>query len=564
MYHTCCKYSALFVSCCISVNLLAQQAAPYVVAKAPSDAYIGLSKMPDGEIRHYNYGEQAEAGRFYLSSRDNGQHWTKITTPDTIYYADNINPLTNTMVRLFNHGKGVYCVRYHASENGTTKVAKVSDNALIMLKPPVFIRGGKRILVGTHYAGADKATHNGARVLYSDDDGITWKESQKVNVPPHKKEGFHQGVRWNHDAVEPTLTELRDGRVWMVMRTAQDSYYQSFSYDGGETWTTATPAPFYGTITMPTFTRLSDGRLLFVWNNTTPLPELATANGVWDDVFTNRNVLHAAISEDDGKSWIGCRELFLDERRNAADFATVQGMDKSVHQTQAVETAPGKMVMAIGQHDLHRKIICFDVAWLYEKERSDDFSQGLRDWSVFQYYKGIKGHCGYNRKSGGELIAHPFGKKNRVLNLKHVANDSLLYAGDGALWNFPALKKGSFTTSVRIPAGSEGGELLLNDRWFNPTDTTAGWFSSYGLPLTREGLGIKDDRFHTIRIEWNLTDDGVTNARVFIDKQKKPVYELPLRNVVQHGISYVHFMGAKSPDKIGFDIEWVKTNYPGK
>ena len=37
--------------------------APVKVATPPSDAYIGLSKLDDGEIRHYNYGEQAEPGR---------------------------------------------------------------------------------------------------------------------------------------------------------------------------------------------------------------------------------------------------------------------------------------------------------------------------------------------------------------------------------------------------------------------------------------------------------------------------------------------------------------------
>ncbi|MEG1616928.1 MAG: sialidase family protein [Bacteroidales bacterium] len=551
------KYRFLVGSFCFPFSLWAQNA-PQIVAKAPSDAYIGLSKMENGEIRHYNYGEQHQEGCFYISSKDNGTTWEKIELDNTVYFADNRNPLTNTMVRLFNHGKGVYCIRYNASENGTKNISKITDKALIMLKPPVFIRGGKRILVATHYAGPDKEKNSGARVLYSDDDGITWKESEKVNTPRHKKEGFHQGVRWNHGAVEPTVIELNDGRIWMIMRTPQDSHYQSFSYDGGETWSTPTPAPFYATITMPTLTRLNDGRLLFVWNNTTPLPELASANGVWDDVFTNRNVLHAAISEDDGKSWIGCRELFLDERRNAVDFADSKGIDKSVHQTQCVETEDGNIVMAIGQHDLHRKIIRFNPAWLYETERSDNFGNGLADWSTFQYYKGIKGHCGYNRKEGGSLNPHPYKSNARVLNLKHIPNDSLLYAGEGALWNFPALKKGSFTTSIRIPENSKGGELILNDRWFNPTDTTAVWFSSYSLPLQRETLGIKDDAFHTIRIEWNLIGNE-TVASVFVDKQKKPTVLLPLKNTVQHGISYVHFLSAKSSDPVGFDVEKVES-----
>ncbi|MGL4292915.1 MAG: sialidase family protein [Bacteroidales bacterium] len=529
---------------------------PHVVAKPPSDAYIGLSKMPDGEIRHYNYGEQAEPGCFYLSSKDNGMSWTKISYPDTIHYADVCNPQTRTMLRLFNHGDGVWCIRYPENQNGTSDVFKISDNALIMLKPPVFIRGGKRALVCTHYAGPDKAANNGARVLISDDDGLTWRESEKVNVPPHKKEAFHQGIRWNHDAVEPTVIELADGRILMVMRTAQDRHYQSYSYDGGETWTTPVPSSFYGTITMPAFTRLKDGRLLFTWNNTTPLPELPTANGVWDDVFTNRNALHAAISEDDGKTWIGCRELYLDERRNAADFGETPGMDKSVHQSQAIETDNGMIVMAIGQHDLHRKIIRFDPEWLYEKDRTSDFSNGTDDWSTFQYYKGIKGHCGYNRKAGGRFVYPQSLNGKRALNLHHVPNDSLVYSGEGAVWNFPAMMKGEFTTSIRIPKNSRGGKLLLSDRWFNPSDTTATWFCSYSLELNNRLKGLEDDRFHSLRIVWDLTKSK-SEADVFIGNDKTPVCSIPLRNEVTHGISYVHFMASEYPDPIGIDIARV-------
>ena len=49
--------------------------APVKVATPPSDAYIGLSRLETGEIRHYNYGEQAVPGNFYLSSKDNGLTW---------------------------------------------------------------------------------------------------------------------------------------------------------------------------------------------------------------------------------------------------------------------------------------------------------------------------------------------------------------------------------------------------------------------------------------------------------------------------------------------------------
>ena len=205
---------------------------------------------------------------------------------------------------------------------------------------------------------------------------------------------------------------------------------------------------------MPTIGRLEDGRLLFLWSNTTPLPEVGNTDGVWDDVFTNRNAIHAAISSDDGKTWQGFREIYLDPRRDAADFGTSPGIDKSVHQSQFVEVEPGRVLVSLGQHPLHRAMVMFDVDWLYEKERFSDFSNGLNDWSVFSYYKGIVGHCGYNRTPGCKLVGGE-------LNVQYIENDSLLTPHRGAVWNFPASRKGVFTTSIRFNEGQSNAMLLL-------------------------------------------------------------------------------------------------------
>ena len=34
--------------------------APVFVGRPPSDAYIGLSRLENGEVRHYDYGEQSQ------------------------------------------------------------------------------------------------------------------------------------------------------------------------------------------------------------------------------------------------------------------------------------------------------------------------------------------------------------------------------------------------------------------------------------------------------------------------------------------------------------------------
>lgn len=514
--------------------------APVKVAVQPSDSYIGLSVMPDGEIRHYNYGEQAEPGVFYISSRDKGLTWKNVKYAKDMPEADTRSPKSGEYLRLVNMGgKGVYCIRTNGGTEGDRTVTKVSDIGSIMLKPPVFVDGGNRVVVAAHGGVSPK----GCYTYVSDDDGLTWQRSNTVITPEHRGGGHHNGIRWNHGAVEPTVVELRDGRLWMLMRTPQDVHYQAFSKDGGKTWSKPEPSRFYGTITMPTIGRLSDGRLIFFWCNTTPLPELASANGVWDDVFTNRDVTHVAISEDDGKTWRGFRELRLNPRRNDSNYATYgRGIDRGMHQAQFVEVDSGKILAAIGQHRNHRAVVMFDVDWLYETSRYTDFSDSLSSWSTFNYIKGIKGHCSYNRINGVTLTAHPDKPGRQVMNVRYEPADTLVSDLRGAVWNFPAMKRGSITSSVKIPKGSRGVKMVLNDRWFNPSDSVATYECMYALDLSRSALGIKDDKWHSVEIKWDVERGGNTAAVVKVDGSKKKRVKLPLRHATTDGISYVHFI----------------------
>ena len=514
--------------------------APVRVATAPSDAYIGLALMPDGEVRHYNYGEQAAAGSFYLSSRDHGLTWTRVKTVHDVPQADTRSPISGEYLRLaYGGGSSTVCIRTRGGVDGDRTVTRVSDLPSIMLKPPVFVRGGRRVVVCGH-GGVDP---KGCYCYISDDDGLSWRRSQTVTVPPHRGGGFHQGIRWNHGAVEPTVTELADGRLWMLIRTAQDYHYEAFSDDGGETWSEARPSRFYGTITMPTFHRLADGRLLLFWCSTTPLPELPTANGVWDDVFTNRDVTHVAISSDDGKTWTGCRELYLNPLRDAADFGTMGGgIDKSVHQAQCVEVAPGKICVALGQHEVLRSIVLFDVEWLNEAERADDFSHGLADWTTFCYRRGIVGHCAYNRVAGCRLEPHSADAGRSMLRVCYERDTTLVCDSRGAVWNFPTLHRGSLDVGISIPRGQQRVRLLLNDHWYNPSDSVARTDCMYDLALDRRQLGIGDDGFHTLSLTWDLEAAKAADRCAVVTVDGRRRVRLPLLKEAPLGISYVHFL----------------------
>ncbi len=548
-----------------SVTIAAQQTsvpgtldsvfAPVRVSSVPSDAYIGLSMLENGEIRHYNYGEQADPGTFYLMSTDKGLTWKKVNYARDMVFADRRSPVSNEYIRLTNMGDmGVYCIRTQGGIKGNRTLTKVADTRSIMLKPPVFIRGGKRIVV----AGHGDVSPKGCYTYVSDDDGSTWQRSNIVTAPDHEAGGFHQGRRWNHGAVEPTVIELNDGRLWMLMRTAQDRHYESFSTDGGLTWDESRPSMFYGTITMPTLGRLADGRLIFFWCNTTPLPEMPTATGVWDDVFTNRDATHVAVSEDDGKTWIGFRELRLNPNRNDKDYASnATGVDRSVHQAQFVEVEPGKILVATGQHALLRAMYLFDVRWLYEKERSHDFTDGLEQWSVFNYVKGIKGHCAYDRIAGCEVVDNPEKPGKRMLHLRYLPDSTLVGDTRGAVWNFPAMTRGRFTAQLKISEGTDNVFLLLNDRWMNPSDTVARHECIYELKLDRRQLGIRDDREHSLSVEWD-TKKPDASARVYVNGKRSRL-RIPMKNSAPSGISYVHFIAVpSSKDNQGIYLQSVK------
>ena len=531
---------------------------PTVVGSPPNNAFVGLVRLDNGEIRHYNYGEGNKGEKsYYIRSVDDGHNWDTVYVENEWMGADVKSPITGEYIRLATSDNGLMAIRSEGGIDGDWTKSEVytageGEGAYIMLKPALFIRNGKRVLVGAH-----STARIGCGVFYSDDDGLSWKRSQFVNSPPHEVEGVHNGARWNHGAVEPTVIELQDGRIWMLARTAQDQHYESFSEDGGETWSELQPSRFYGTITMPSMNRLNDGRILFIWNNTTPLPEKEGVSGVWEDVFTNRDVLHAAISDDDGKTWKGFRELYINPNRNDFDYKNAdrsRSIDMSVHQTQSVELPSGEVLVSLGQHKEHRKLLLFDPNWLNETSRADDFSEGLDNWSIFLYQKGIVGHCAYNRAYGAQLAPDPEAEQKNVLKVARIDDDALEISNQGAVWNFPTLHNGRFETSVYIPEGSKGGRLSLSDRWFNPSDTTAYQFAMYNFDLS----GLEQNRWNDLVFEWDLASDTQTCS--VKDEKGNEIASLPLNFDTVNGINYVHFIStADEEDTKGFLVERVES-----
>jgi hypothetical protein len=383
---------------------------------------------------------------------------------------------------------------------------------------------------------------------------LTWEAASLKTVPRHEVFPPHKGFRWQNGACEPTIVERSDGRLLLLARTSQDFHYQYESEDGGESWSDPVPSLFHETLTMPTLYRLSDGRILHFWCNTQPLPELnhslqwppliegELSGEGGEDVFTNRDANHAAISTDDGITWIGFREVFLNPIRNDADFRTNgandETLDKSVHQFEALELPYGKVLLQFGQHRACRRIVLLDPDWLLEKERHEDFRTGLGQVSTQVYLKsvsgnnrGFSGHCSWNRTHGAMLVPDPAGNHEEVLLLSHIKDPRLFCSAQGVVWNFPAAKAGQIRLRMRVKG--QGVQINLTDRWLNPIDWTITDYSAFGISLY--SADTSSDEWTEVIIDWDTNNRsanaciGGHDARALVQRMEAP-----------YGICYLH------------------------
>lgn len=137
-------------------------------------------------------------------------------------------------------------------------------------------KSGAIVAPFSHYVA--NPGHLVSRTVVSQDGGATWKLSSAIDI----------GGKGDHDgAVEPCVLELKDGRLWMLIRTSKGNFWESFSKDDGVTWSAATPTTIPAAHAPAHLVRLADGRILMAWN---PL-------------HTGRRELHLATSSDEGKTW---------------------------------------------------------------------------------------------------------------------------------------------------------------------------------------------------------------------------------------------------------------------
>ena len=541
--------------------------APRVVAVPPADSRRDICVCEDGEIRAYgvrnkkNPFDEESGERMYIYSRDGGLTWKAHKAEAGDIGACVKIPWTGKYVTIFvmkneKNGKPVTCRLLSNIGPGDTApdIAPIPGATIcIDVFQPYMLDDVRRIVCAAYHRDSVGCYH--PHILISDDDGMSFSVKDLTSPPRFEIKWPHKGPRWENNGSEPSLTRLADGRLWMVIRTSQDYMYEYFSSDNGDSWQGPMQSRFHMTLTTPFVYTLRDGRTLLFWNNTHPLPEIDKETfeprisedgrkGIWEDVFTNRDISHAAVTEDSGKTFIGCRETYMSPIRNSVYYRSAgnynSSADKSAHQHQAIELPYGKILLSVGQHEVTRRILIFDVRWLYEKERSELFREGLEHVSTHGYIKSYceshtnegPGHCQWNRVSTVYPVPDPSGNSYREVQQFVYSDDPRLVSGlSGMAWNYPACESGHI--ELELYRAKSGLRISLADTWINPTDETVYAFAKFSFEADESVLPEKEwitlwIEFDTVKgkLEYGIGDKKIGEA----DK----LSDAPL------GVSYLH------------------------
>ena len=181
---------------------------------------------------------------------------------------------------------------------------KIFEGICGHLGPDILQTKSGRIVVAVQFYVRDPA-RNVIRTYVSDDDGKSWRGSNIIDL---RGQGHHDG------ALEPTLVELEDGRLWMLIRTSWDRFWEAYSEDQGLSWRVITPSNIDASTSPGRLARLASRRLVLLWNRLYPegqtsFPrrpidqhrfgaQLSDTPAIW-----HREELSIALSVDDGTSW---------------------------------------------------------------------------------------------------------------------------------------------------------------------------------------------------------------------------------------------------------------------
>jgi hypothetical protein len=312
--------------------------------------------------------------------------------------------------------------------------------------PAVELSSGRIVVPLPHLASHRSTGFFACGAIFSNDGGNTWTVARNELVVDSGGKSLESG------ADEPVAAELPDGRIWMVIRTQTGYLFESYSSDGGETWTAPQRTIFRASNAPPGVLRLKDGRLLLVWNNEIGEP-------FEQGLSYSRQSLVMAIH--DGRDWRGYREIAPpfgpDDIKGAARYPyLIEAGDGTV---LVGYTEAGRASRSALEGDGWRdfRLVRILPEWLLESRAEEDFSQGTN-------------HLQLAGTAGAQVTAGPAGKP--VLRLEKTRADK----PSGMTWNFPFRTKGSMRIQLRADPGFLGVYFGLAEYCVSPSNRQGGTF----------------------------------------------------------------------------------------
>ena len=506
---------------------LASVHAPVVLRESPGNE-CSLIARRDGSLEIYAVAKPASDTLNVLRSSDGGLTWAApelaFALPGQAYYAVQVLETADGALHAVTHvqgqGPGGYRGRlyeiYHttrpAGAAAWSEPKKIVPGYIGSIRGFVQLASG-RLLLSVARAMPDRMAApksgpdfgwNDTFSYYSDDRGATWRQS-----PDQLSVELKAPNVTRYGAIEPVLLELQDRRVWMLVRDRQGRLLESFSDTGGERWPALHATNFISSDSPAALLRLRDGRIvLFVnacqnWTN----PRSYAMGG--------REVLHAAISGDEGRTWRGFREVLTEP-------VTETRGDRGTAYAAAVQNAAGKIVVASGQGEGKRAIIAFDPRWLEETAAFADSSDGPSHWTAY---------------GGGGLVSVAVTGKSSDAPLGVAARKD---AAGGASWNFPMAAAGAISFSLESAASISAIKITLNDHFTRVDDSKAAENAVFTLPL-EPATGERK-----VRVRWGA-ETGVSMASLEIDGREAG--SVAARRHAQFGVNYLRLDFTTSDEK---------------
>lgn len=496
-----------------------------------------LVARTDGTLEHYAIARPAGDRALVMRSRDGGLTWSTpelaFPLPGTAYHAIRVlearDGTLHAVFHILGAGPGyrgrlyeVYTTRRATSSATWTPPEKIVPGYIGSIRGFIQHPATGRLILAVARAIPDRETApksgpdfgwNDTFVYTSDDAGVTWQQSPdvlRIELPTPNVTRY--------GAIEPNLLALRDGRTWMLLRDRGGRLWESFSATG-QRWSSPARTAFISSDSPAELLRLRDGRIVLFFN--------ACQNHAQPRSYAmgGRDVLHAAVSADEGRTWRGFREV-----HHETDFI-LRG-DRGTAYASAVETREGKILLATGQGDLNRALILLDPAWLEETEQRDDLRSGPVLWT--RYGAGLL--RGSAADDAVELLPKP---------------DAL----SGAAWNFPLAATGELSLRLRIPAGTTDLQLCLNDHFNRLDDTAAAHHSVFRLPLN---LAPGEHRLHLRWTDATQRQGSVTATigdTVTTHRRHRPA---------QFGVNYLRLEFRSADPTAGLLVSDLQTHSPGR